>query len=59
VKSIGSNHAVGSQNIEGYSLGLSQEDFMLEDSQPVSSWIKNDLNCNNDLLVSTTLQAKG
>jgi putative two-component system response regulator len=59
VKSIGSNHAVGSQNIEGYSLGLSQEDFMLEDSQAVSSWIKNDLNCNDDSLVSTTLQAKG
>jgi putative two-component system response regulator len=59
VKSIGSNHAVGSQNIEGYSLGLSQEDFILEDSQAVSSWIKNDLSCNDDSLVSTTLQAKG
>ncbi|WP_392536056.1 HD domain-containing phosphohydrolase [Nostoc sp. C117] len=59
VKSIGSNHAVGSQNIEGYSLGLSQEDFMLEDSQAVSSWIKTDVNCNYDSLVSKTLQAKG
>ncbi len=59
MKSIGSNHAVGSQNIEGYSLGLSQEDFMLEDSQAVSSWIKTDVNCNYDSLVSKTLQAKG
>ncbi|MDZ8082122.1 MAG: two-component system response regulator [Nostoc sp. SerVER01] len=59
VKSIGSNHAVGSQNIEGYSLGLSQEDLMLEDDQAVSSWMKTDVNCNQDSLVSKTLQAKG
>ncbi|MDZ8237344.1 MAG: two-component system response regulator [Nostoc sp. ChiQUE01a] len=59
VKSIGSNHAVGSQNIEGYSLGLSQEDLMLEDDQAVSSWMKTDVNCNQDSLVSNTLQAKG
>jgi putative two-component system response regulator len=59
VKSIGSNHAVGSQNIEGYSLGLSQEDLMLEDGQAVSSWMKNDVNLDRDSLVSKTLQAKG
>jgi putative two-component system response regulator len=60
VKSTGSNHAVGSQNAEGYSLGLSQEDLMLEDSQEVSSWIKGDVNYGNDSLVSRTLQeAKG
>ncbi|MDZ8110190.1 MAG: two-component system response regulator [Nostoc sp. DedQUE12a] len=59
VKSIGSNHAVGSQNIESYSLGVSQEDLMLEDDQAVSSWIKNDVNLDRDSLVSKTLQAKG
>jgi len=59
VKSIGSNHTVGSQNIEGYSLGLSQEDLMLEDGQAVSSWMKNDVNLDRDSLVSKTLQAKG
>ncbi|MBD2509178.1 MULTISPECIES: two-component system response regulator [unclassified Nostoc] len=60
VKSIGSNHVVGSQNnVEAYSLGLSQEDLMLEDSQAVSSWIKSDINCGDDSLVSRTLQVKG
>ncbi len=59
VKSIGSNHAIGSQNLEGYSLGLSQEDLMLEDNQAVSSWMKSDVNSNQDSLVSKTLQAKG
>lgn len=59
VKSIGSNHAVGSQNAEGYSLGLSQQDLMLEDSQGVSCRIKADVNCGDDSLVSRTLQAKG
>ncbi len=59
VKSIGSNHAVESQNIEGYSLGLSQEDLMLEDDQAVSSWMKTDVNCHQNSLVSKTLQAKG
>ncbi|MBC6432090.1 two-component system response regulator [Nostoc sp. HG1] len=56
----GSNHAVGSQNnLEAYSLGLSQEELMLEHSQAVSSWIKVDVNCGDDSLVSRTLQAKG
>ncbi|MEH2068388.1 MAG: two-component system response regulator [Nostoc sp.] len=55
VKSIGSNHTVRSQNIEGYSLGLSQEHLMLEDSQAASSWMKT---CNQDSLVSKTLQPK-
>ncbi|RCJ19364.1 two-component system response regulator [Nostoc sp. ATCC 43529] len=59
VKSIGSNHAVGSQNIEGYSLDLSQEDLMLENGQAMSSWMKNDVNFDRDSLVSKTLQAKG
>ncbi|QKQ74309.1 two-component system response regulator [Nostoc sp. TCL240-02] len=60
VKSIGSNHVVGSQNnVEAYSLGLSQEDLILEDRQAVSSWIKSDINCGNDSLVSRTLQTKG
>ncbi|MEH2212446.1 response regulator [Nostoc sp.] len=59
VKSIGSNHAVKSQNAEGYSLGLSQGDLMLEDRQAMSSWIKSDVNCDDDSLVSRTLQAKG
>ncbi|MBE8988241.1 HD domain-containing phosphohydrolase [Nostoc sp. LEGE 12450] len=60
VKSIGSNHVVGSQNnVEAYSLGLSQKDLMLKDSQAVSSWIKSDINCGNDSLVSRTLQVKG
>lgn len=55
MKSIGSNHTVRSQNIEGYSLGLSQEHLMLEDSQAASSWMKT---CNQDSLVSKTLQPK-
>ncbi|ACC79643.1 response regulator [Nostoc punctiforme] len=60
VKSIGSNHVVESQNnVEAYSLGLSQEDLMLENRQAVSSWIKSDINCGDDSLVSRTLQAKG
>jgi putative two-component system response regulator len=59
VKSIGSNHTVGSQNIEGYSLGLSQEDLILEDDQPASSWMKNDVNFDRGSLVSKILQAKG
>ncbi|MEH2265161.1 two-component system response regulator [Nostoc sp.] len=59
-KSIGSNHAVGSQNdVEAYSLGLSQQDLMLEDRQAMSSWIKSDINYGDDSLVSRTLQAKG
>ncbi|MBG1265755.1 response regulator [Nostoc sp. WHI] len=58
MKSIDSNHAVGSQNIEGYSLGLSQ-DLMLGNRQAVSSWMKADVNCGGDSLVSRTLQAKG
>jgi len=60
VKSIGSNHAVKSQNnVEAYSLGLSQEDLMLKENQAVSSWIKVDVNCGDNSLVSRTLQAKG
>ena len=60
VKSIGSNHVVGSQNnVEAYSLGLSQEELMLKDRQPVSSWIKVDVNCGKDSSVYRTLQAKG
>ncbi len=60
VKSIGSNHVVGSQNnVEAYSLDLSQEDLMLKNRQAVSSWIKSDINCGDDSLVSRTLQAKG
>ncbi|MEJ6482796.1 two-component system response regulator [Nostoc punctiforme UO1] len=60
VKSIGSNHVVGSQNnVEAYSLDLSQEDLMLENRQAVSSWIKSDINCGDDSLLSRTLQAKG
>ena len=59
VNSISSNHALGSQNLEGYSLGLSQEDLMLEQKQAVSSWIKPDINSGYDSLVSRTLQAKG
>ncbi|MEH2065614.1 MAG: two-component system response regulator [Nostoc sp.] len=58
VNSIGSNHAVGSPNAES-SLGLSQEDLMLEDRPAVSSWIKTDVNYGNNSLVSRTLQAKG
>ncbi|MBW4687641.1 MAG: two-component system response regulator [Komarekiella atlantica HA4396-MV6] len=58
VKSIGLNHAVELQNVEGYSLGLSKEDLMLEDTQAVSSWIKADVN-GGDSLVSRTLQTKG
>lgn len=60
VKSIGSNHSVGSQNnVEAYSLGLSQQDLMLKDKQAMSSWIKSDINYGDDSLVSRTLQAKG
>lgn len=51
----GSNYAVGSENTEGYSL----KELMLEDSQAVSSWIKADVNCGDNSLVSGTLQAKG
>ncbi|MEH2378465.1 MAG: two-component system response regulator [Nostoc sp.] len=51
----GSNHAVGSENTEGYSL----KELMLEDSQAVSSWIKADVNCGDNSLLSGTLQAKG
>ncbi|WP_193197286.1 two-component system response regulator [Nostoc sp. MG11] len=58
VKSIGSNHAVELQNVEGYSVGLSKEDLMLEDTQAVSSWIKADVN-SGDSLVSRTLKTKG
>ncbi|MBE9037285.1 response regulator [aff. Roholtiella sp. LEGE 12411] len=59
VKSIGSNHAVELQNVEGYSLGLSKEDLVLEVTQAESSWIKADVNRGDDSLVSRTLQAKG
>jgi putative two-component system response regulator len=58
VKNIDSNHAVGSQNAESYSLGLSQGELMFEDSPAVSSWIKADVSCSNNSLVSRTLQAK-
>ncbi|MEH1910006.1 two-component system response regulator [Nostoc sp.] len=51
----GSNHAVGSQNTEGYSL----KELMLEDSQAASFWIKADVNYGDNSLVSGTLQAKG
>jgi putative two-component system response regulator len=60
IKSIGSNHVIGSQNnVEAYSLGLYQKDLMLEDNQAGSSWIKSDINCSDDSLVSRRLQAKG
>jgi putative two-component system response regulator len=59
VNSIGSNHALGLQNIEGYSLDLSKEDLMVEESQAMPPRMKPDINCAYDSVVSRTLQAKG
>ncbi len=58
VKSIDSNHALGSQNAEG-SLDLSEEDLMLENRQEDAASIKADVNCDDASLVSKILQAKG
>ncbi len=48
-----------SSNVKGYSLGLSKEDLMLKETQAMSSWMKPDINCGNDSLVSRALRAKG
>ncbi|MBH8574111.1 two-component system response regulator [Nostocaceae cyanobacterium CENA369] len=59
VNSINSNNALGLQNLEGYSLGLSKESFSPEQKQVEPCWIKPDINSGYNSLISGTLQAKG
>ncbi|MBH8561250.1 two-component system response regulator [Nostoc sp. CENA67] len=59
VNSISSNQALGLQNLEGYSLGLSKEDLLLEQKQVEPSWIKPDTGSGYDSLISGTPQGKG
>ncbi|MEA5504600.1 two-component system response regulator [Halotia wernerae UHCC 0503] len=58
VNSISSNNALGWQNLEGYSLGLPPEDFLVEQKQSEPSWIKPEINSGYDSLNSRILQAK-
>ncbi|WGV26272.1 two-component system response regulator [Halotia branconii] len=57
--SISSNNALGWQNLEGYSLGLPKEDFLVEQKHSETSWIKPKINSGYDSLNSRSLQAKG
>ncbi len=57
--SIGLNNAVGLQEAQDYSLGLSQQDLMLEDTEAMPSWINPCERSSYDSLVSRTQQADG
>ncbi|BAZ52384.1 response regulator receiver modulated metal dependent phosphohydrolase [Nostoc sp. NIES-4103] len=59
VNSISSNQALGLQNLEGYSLGLSKEDLLLEQKQVEPSWIKPDTSSGHESSISGTPQGKG
>ncbi|MBW4641584.1 MAG: two-component system response regulator [Goleter apudmare HA4340-LM2] len=60
MKNIGSNHALGLQNIEGDSLGFSKEEIMLEDKPALPSWMEaQNFNSNDDSLVSRNPESIG
>ncbi|MBH8551354.1 two-component system response regulator [Nostocaceae cyanobacterium CENA357] len=59
VNSLSSNNGLGWQNLDAYSLGLPKEDFLVEQKQSESSWIKPEINSGYDSLSSRILQAKG
>lgn len=57
MKNIGSNHALGLQNIEDESLGFSQEEMVLEGNTASPSWMKTQNVNTDDPLMSKTSQA--
>ncbi len=57
--SIGSNNGVGLQTAQAHSLGLSQQDVMLEDTEAMLSWMNNSDNYGYDSLTSRKQQAEG
>jgi putative two-component system response regulator len=59
MKNMGSNHALGWQNIADESLGFSKEDMMLEGNPAISSWMKAQNADADDALVSKASQAIG
>ena len=59
VNGIGSNHALGLNKAEGYSLSLSEQKVMAKETEVLSSWMNPDIKKTENSLVSTTLQAKG
>ncbi len=59
VKNMGLNHAIGLQNIEGDSSGLSTEEMILGSPSALPSWMKaQNVNLDEDSFVSITPQAK-
>jgi putative two-component system response regulator len=57
--SIGSNNDVGLQKAQGYSLGLSQQDLMLEDTESMLSWMNKSDNYGDDSSALRKQQAEG
>jgi putative two-component system response regulator len=57
--SIGSNSGVGLQKAQDYSLGLSQQGLMLEDTVAMLSWMNKSDNSSYDSLPSRKQQAEG
>jgi putative two-component system response regulator len=59
INHIGSNHALGLNKGESYSLSLSEQKVMAKETEVLSYWINSDINKTENSLVSTTVQAEG
>ena len=53
---ISSDHDPGLQEVEDYSLDLSQENFMITESQKATSWLKPELSSGYERLISKKIQ---
>lgn len=53
---ISSDHDPGLQEVEDYSLDLSQEDFMITESQKATSWLKPEMSSGYERLISKKIQ---